>query len=588
MRLYRLVAFGLLVWGGVTHVGAQTPYATDPIPTPPYHWLSEVGEDSCFVKAKVFIFSKVLYVGHALPTWKTIRPEAPFAVLEGRVGDRRTSDRANVGTSVSYEDFPSFHYTHDYTVNVWPDSTADRRFLNLLPQDTNAQGQPFAVHDYLHCEWESGLGARNRGNIATTPNRRGESAGFFSAGHRAGETLWAWPTIGDWVHLEGAWMFDRGHPPAYTELHPIHFSATRRHLPVPLPGNPSIASTRVDIFASGDGGAHWNNRPDVPDFVRRVPMARKDYTFCINASRRPNATAALQWQWQTRPGDNFRAEVRTEAHPNGTGGSTQPCVCVTVPWKTAQQPDTAILARTMHIYWATGRDGEAPPRVDEPDPGSIAYTHPSMEAIATGYRIELRQLRIRKIPERWPNRMEMSLFLEVGGQWHYLNEWFYGDTAQDGQIRDRMGLTRRRRWNLNRSFTVYLPAADSLRIHLGGWDADGIDYKMGILDFNPYAPCCCDTLGEALNRAVLRPRPVGWHGCEDDRMGYLDHFITPRNLNLGQWQRVRSRCGPSEDNCPMGRKNLDESLELEFRIVPLEPATGGSESQTPPPSRMPR
>jgi hypothetical protein len=553
----------MLVWlvCGITHpLASQTPFATDPIPSPRYHWLSDEGEDSCAVTVKVFVLKRKLEIGHGLPTWKTIDPNSPYAVLEGRVGDRRTADRTSVGTSVSFEDFPTYHYTHDYTLNVWPDPTPDNRFINLLPLDTNANGEPYPAHTYLHCEWETGLGARNPGNPATERNRRGQSAGFFSSGHTRGEILWAWPTIGDWVHLEGAWVFDRGHPPAYTEIHPIHFCATRRHLPEPFPPLPSQTSTRIDIYANGDGGAHWNNRPGVPDFVNRVPMSRKDYTFCVNAPTRPDDRAQLSTYLIARSGNTFEAPLRVETYPDGVPGiSTVPCACITVPWHTAHQPDTTVLAYTLHLAWITDTSNSLIPQL--------------CTQVVTPYVVQVRKMRLRKIPERWPNRAEINLFLEVGGQWVYVNEIFYGSPGRNGYFKDPLSNTRRRVWSLNQEFRVWLAERDSFRIHLGGWEADGIDLKFGHLDFNPYSFCCCDSLGAAMNRAIFRPRPVGWHGCQDDRMGYLDHFVHSENLRLGQWQRVRSHCGPSEDTCPLSRRNLDESLELEFRILLLGSAT---------------
>jgi hypothetical protein len=102
----------------------------------------------------------------------------------------------------------------------------------------------------------------NRINPHRPENEKGNSAGFFSAGHERGDVFWNFPTIGDWVHVEGHYVWDRGHPPAEAEIHPPRFLAVKRNLPEQIMiGDSSLKfATRIDIFASGDGGALMNNR----------------------------------------------------------------------------------------------------------------------------------------------------------------------------------------------------------------------------------------------------------------------------------------------------------------------------------------
>ena len=77
-----------------------------------------------------------------------------------------------------------------------------RQRLNALPR----RWDPQAV---IEVEWESGFGASNDGNPLSRSNTRGNSGGFFSAGHRRREVIWNWPTMGDHVHVEGLWVWDR-------------------------------------------------------------------------------------------------------------------------------------------------------------------------------------------------------------------------------------------------------------------------------------------------------------------------------------------------------------------------------------------
>src|SRR5207253_1995434 len=99
------------------------------------------------------------------------------------------------------------------------------------------------------------------------------------------------------------WIWDRGHPPAVTEIHPPRMVATQRKLPAMLeqagPGNGFVLATRDDVFASGDGGALNNNRGLKP-FVRQVRMSEKNYTFKITHPLPPTSPSAqLAWGYDT-------------------------------------------------------------------------------------------------------------------------------------------------------------------------------------------------------------------------------------------------------------------------------------------------
>src|SRR6266566_7327196 len=47
--------------------------------------------------------------------------------------------------------------------------------------------------------------------------------------HQRREVIWNWPTLSDRVHVEGLWIWDRGHPPADTEIHSPRLVAIQRH-----------------------------------------------------------------------------------------------------------------------------------------------------------------------------------------------------------------------------------------------------------------------------------------------------------------------------------------------------------------------
>jgi hypothetical protein len=91
-----------------------------------------------------------------------------------------------------------------------------------------ASGNDTILHPTLHCEWECGLGMANRINPVAGYNDAGQSGGFFSAGHQMGDVIWNWPACGDWAHVEGMFVWDRGHPPSEAEIHPVRFAAFKR------------------------------------------------------------------------------------------------------------------------------------------------------------------------------------------------------------------------------------------------------------------------------------------------------------------------------------------------------------------------
>src|SRR5215208_76115 len=358
------------------------------------------------------------------------------------------------------------HYTHDFAFQVKP----FQNYENVL--GWNAVDWPVREHrrSTIEVEWETGLTAGNQffspfqnpadpnstltlagyyGNICEPYNDVGKSCGFFTSGHdssgiaaedpprREPDTIWNWPTVGDIVHAEGFWVWDRGHSGDKTEIHPPRLIAIQRNLPANiaywvdnneihspdfedsfplyqngsaycpsnyLPGpfdarvcgyglhaaakNQPLLATRADVFASGDGGALWNNR-EPPDYeiktiqnpfsvtkerkeigtcaevenilcygIQRVPMSEKDYTFILSHDiPPPSDNAKLQVIIATHKGDTFRFEpiiTRSDEHDQATLEQEKgwpPHVHVTIPWKTMQELDTAVFARTIYLYW---------------------------------------------------------------------------------------------------------------------------------------------------------------------------------------------------------------------------------------------
>src|SRR5262245_17119770 len=353
--------------GGIKNPGvAQKPGVGPSAPIPKQHKSTEadVGFGPLKVSKSVipYLWNESLDMDRLLPEWVPVKDINP-AILEGVV----------VGPHITHEDFPATHYTHDFCFHVKPDVTPDKRFTNLLGIRVDPKTKKETVQPQIEVEWETGLAASNDGNLLAKLNRKGDSGGFYSAGHKRRGTIWQWPTEHDWVHVVGNWIWDRGHPPANTEIHPPRLVAIRRDLPIvhgpaqflapfkitkPKAGaKPSYLATKVDIFASGDGGAMWNNRTNVPKFVEKVKMSDRDYTFLMeHPLPRPSAKAKLSFVEFKQAGDNFPGAAVVEVFAEGSAAKKAPHVKITIPWQSKKAPDTALFARTLHLFWEEGQD----------------------------------------------------------------------------------------------------------------------------------------------------------------------------------------------------------------------------------------
>jgi hypothetical protein len=428
--------------------------------------------------------------GRAYPQWVPVEDDAA-AVLEGVVAAK--ADAPDAGPNVAVGDLPTSHHTHDMCFPIKPDETPDNRFTNLLGTQVHADGHE-STQPLIGIEWESGLGADNDGNPAAAPNRKGDSFGYYSAGHRRGDTIWNWPTEGDRIHVEGLWIWDRAHPPSKTELHPARLTAITRDLPDVGPDGDGPVATRCDIFASGDGGAHMNNLPGTPEWVKRVKMSAKDYVFDVTSRfPRPARTATLRWDVETHPGDNFTPPLDVSAVDDTT-------VRVRVPWKSAGVPDNAILARTLRLTW---RDREDKP-IDPP---------------VQRFRVTLDEYHVLKTHDM--TNGEYRSFAEVAGQWVFLNELLpVSDILRDGLGDTPAPAT----YKLARSFIVAAAPGQRFRIHSDGWEADGINASFGHL-INPHHPCD-ETFKQRLNGMIA---PFVAHGGRDDAIGATRAWYGPAN-----------------------------------------------------------
>jgi hypothetical protein len=510
-------------------------------------------------------------------------PLASYEILEGVV------QRNEAG--IAGNDFFTSHYTHDYCFKVMPDppynyllgarynleypnttagndckdlerqltaetnlllhvpsesakATIENKISALNKQISACKKTEVIVQDnyqsLIEVEWESGLaedGATD--NPAMPYNIKGTSFGFFTAKHSLGEEIWNWPTVDDRVHVEGIWIWDRGHD-APTEIHPPHFVAVQRSLPVSFildaGGTPVIRNqpddkfiaTRVDVFASADGSAMWNNK-GLQTFAQAVDMKRKDYTFYIKHpfTKPPSSRFAnvhLQCKFLKQKADDFPADPIIKID-NGV-------VSVTVPWKTADVSNDAIFARTFLVYWETTTQNIA---------GSSTKVLESEKPHL--YQVDILSVDLVKkfdddpgsSDEQNPGKHgygDFRIFCNVGSDWIFLNE-FDPTVNKENILQSGLGRAMNvKTYQINKSFKVYVKdnGNNAMRIAVAGWEADGLNYLMGHI-YNEYsrdAEPAAVWFGGALLFIYAT-------GEADDGIGSIDRMFTPfiiDNLSL--------------------------------------------------------
>jgi hypothetical protein len=170
-----------------------------------------------------------LVPGVSFPEWVSADPSDKPYIATGIVTD------AGLSTS----DYPFAHDSHDIDFAVKLDPN-----YNGLLSDHNPTSAGIPV---LGVEWESK---------------------YFGYGY--------WPSEGDRFWAMGRWIFDCGHPPYSTEMHPPQAIALSHFQPVIFPGHtgPSDA-TRTYIYIHGKGGYY------------DTPVGGRDYAFDIVLPPKP-------------------------------------------------------------------------------------------------------------------------------------------------------------------------------------------------------------------------------------------------------------------------------------------------------------
>ena len=134
----------------------------------------------------------------------------------------------NVESHVNFEDLPFDHKSHDFNFFLILDDIFKKKHSNsndrIDPKNPNSP-------QMMEMEWE--IGTVNDGRTDRFPKE-------------------FWPSDGDTVTMEGRYIFDCGHPPPHTEIHPPSMVAFTHFEPIISQflgnGNEPMLSSKTTIY----------------------------------------------------------------------------------------------------------------------------------------------------------------------------------------------------------------------------------------------------------------------------------------------------------------------------------------------------
>ena len=171
---------------------------------------------------------------------------------------------------VSDIDAPWNHFSHDMNWYVILDGDLGK--LNAISSNPSQQaneaipgkqkGSTNPLDKMMEMEWE--LGTKNDGSDDRFPKE-------------------FWPSEGDRVWMIGRYIFDCGHPPPRTELHPANAVAFTHFEPVRIPSaGPSIVmAAKTSVYIHGEGGVYDH------------PVGDRHYKIFVDLPPKPSPTSRL-------------------------------------------------------------------------------------------------------------------------------------------------------------------------------------------------------------------------------------------------------------------------------------------------------
>ena len=157
-------------------------------------------------------------------------------------------------------------------------------------------------------------------------------------------------------------------------------------------------------------------------------------------------------------------------------------------------------------------------------------------------------------------KSRFRVFLAVNGQYIFLNEF----VDVQNILSDGLGYTKKKTWEINQQFIVYLPSGQEFRVHAGGWEADVIDETMATL-MDPYSPCNAATK-EWVNEKLDALSPIKRGGCLDDHIGEVHAIYTAAELGDYAAFETPSDGRKEKDICPCDNGKQKNVFKLFYTI----------------------
>lgn len=324
------------------------------------------------------------------PHWVTVQGDN-YQVAEGRV----------VESKVNYEDYPPDHASHDWNVEVALDDN-----YNRLSSPANGQDSGKWL---IEMEWETKSYPRE-----------------------------FWPIIGDRVWMLGRWVFDCGHRPYRTELHPLIASAVTRDAPAIFTGDvaPSVTK-KTYVYINGDGG-----------YYKDSTVTNRDYEFDIDVGSKPS------------PGATLRAEIIATPY----GGPT---------------PSLTLFPgeKRVHVSYPLSTVKSASPGQKF---GAIILAGWREQTLSKGYRelrVTLDNVRINN-NHALISREDWHMWVQIGDQWVEVLRTKRTPGLPPPAVENGL-VGRGQTVPLGMSVTVIVPEDRTLTLRTTGWASGHIDDYFG-------------------------------------------------------------------------------------------------------------
>lgn len=351
------------------------------------------------------------------PSWvNVVARDHRKKVVEGRI----------VSSHVTHEDFPFNHDSHDMCFFIAPD-----------PQYQGMQSDANGIQNgerVLEGEWET----------KHFPPQ-------------------FWPSPGDRAWVIGRHVFDCGHPPYRTEIHPPVGTAFTRTEPMIFPNESEpVMASKTFVYFGNQGGY----------FVDKVGGV--DYVFNVPYPPSPGRGATPRFRILQRPGGGMPDPILTPKVVNG-----RQMLEVKVPLSTVSDPTVRWnlyewiprARRQMASYPARDPRRLVWPKIDRPtnvfrygavvaaawDQGSDARVPLGRPGVRF-LRVNLQDIKVHDKREgALSGKGEWNMQIRVNGEWIQLPERSVnnGDTIPIKQIVD-----------------VFVPDNGSVQIQVNGWEDD--------------------------------------------------------------------------------------------------------------------